>query len=623
MSVPNSLPVSLSSVIAEFGGVNGPRNLGAYRAGAGLVPSGTKGGSAAIPTPNGLIPSSFPLNLGSFPGSKKELTVTQYWPYKDNYHRNIYYRSSNPPATAANNDDQTAHWNNYPTSYYVNNQVLWQHMTFSNLNNAALPDSGQCTVFYMVNASNTSFSNTMSAGTSLSIRANDATGASHHVSPIATGKLNFTTDGTQSDSCIAWATYNFSMKKITDLYCALTDTSSQGAWDELIILPGAKKVTSYVVTPNNSGFDTKPSNPINPDEVVVGMKFDGGGNYEIQYQNQTFPNGLRQDGWWYHNAGFDIEANCTTGPVTLTTQVPQDYTPSNVWIIIGDNVGGTYATGVNPVWPGYNYFVTTSGTASFTVKRNGGVTASKNGVTQDLPSQTVVTCPENWYMGTSLTSMPGDNYWVKVTPSGSTTNMPSGPTGYVHLSSDQTWTWTGDGTNCAVDINIATDAAGSNNKYLGVMVLGAASGGGGGGGGSVSVTAYMPATSKQAGQMLPDDPLLIMNAARNGYFPGAVVSNRISIQNLVRLVSESGIRLTCSDNTPLTLKDGTSINSTQALGVELPVQDINGFRWEKIVELQEVGEGAVATIFCDDQCYAAGDEEGRYIWTHNVNNVKV
>jgi len=147
--------------------------------------------------------------------------------------------------------------------------------------------------------------------------------------------------------------------------------------------------------------------------------------------------------------------------------------------------------------------------------------------------------------------------------------------------------------------------------------------GGGGGGGSVSVNAFMPLTDKKAGQMQTDDPLLLLSYNGTGSFKGSVISNRISQQRLITLVSQSGIRLTCSDNTPLTLKDRSVINSTEALGQFLPVQDDQGFRWEPIVEIISSGAGPVATIYCVDQCYAAGDEADKYIWTHNETNQKV
>ena len=137
------------------------------------------------------------------------------------------------------------------------------------------------------------------------------------------------------------------------------------------------------------------------------------------------------------------------------------------------------------------------------------------------------------------------------------------------------------------------------------------------GGGSVWVEAYMPNSTKRAGEFIPGDSLLLLGSDLNSIAPGTVISNRHSEQNLLTLVSESGIELTCSDNTPLTVEDGSGINSTEALGRRLPVLDEQGFRWEEIVEVRPAGRGMVATIYCKNQCYAAGNQLGRWILTHN------
>jgi hypothetical protein len=139
----------------------------------------------------------------------------------------------------------------------------------------------------------------------------------------------------------------------------------------------------------------------------------------------------------------------------------------------------------------------------------------------------------------------------------------------------------------------------------------------GGGGGSVYARAFMPLTRKRAIEMIVDDQLLLLNEERNGYKIGVVSATRSSTQKLVTLVSASNIRLTCSDNTPLTLEDGSCINSTEAKGHRLPVEDSDGFRWEEIVDVLDAGSGVVATISCENQCYAAGDVPGQWIWTHN------
>ena len=170
---------------------------------------------------------------------------------------------------------------------------------------------------------------------------------------------------------------------------------------------------------------------------------------------------------------------------------------------------------------------------------------------------------------------------------------------------------------------------------------GGGSGGGGGGGGvgptdpgtggtpgvedtpsSIAVSAFLP-SGIRAGDAQIGDGLLVLSADKTGYVAGSIASTRISTQQMVTLISASGIRLTVSAETPVTLGNGISLFARDAVGVELPVQDSTGFRWEKIVSVMPAGEGLVQTIYCNDQCYAAGDAPDRFIWTHNATTEKV
>ena len=226
----------------------------------------------------------------------------------------------------------------------------------------------------------------------------------------------------------------------------------------------------------------------------------------------------------------------------------------------------------------------------------------------------------------------GFYYWVRFTRTLQGTLPPSTSTpstGWLRINANRfvevyvTTTGVGMETGTAsYDIEIASDSAGSNivASRTGITLqVALETPGGGGGGGSVAVSAYMPGSARRAGAMVPGDSLKLLSLDRHGVMDGTVITNRVSEQNLVTLVSSSGIRLTCSDNTPLTLEDGTGINSTQALGHRLPVEDSQGFRWEEITAVLDAGRGPVATIFCDNQCYAAGDEPDRWIWTHNAD----
>jgi hypothetical protein len=161
----------------------------------------------------------------------------------------------------------------------------------------------------------------------------------------------------------------------------------------------------------------------------------------------------------------------------------------------------------------------------------------------------------------------------------------------------------------------------AGNSYFGINTAAFVSSGGGGGGGSVSVQAYLP-SGKVAGEVDVGDELSLLSTDRTTTVPGTVISNRTSLQPLVKLISRSGITLTCSDSTPVTLEDGSSTFASNVLNKKLPVQDDNGFRWEEIVSVTYAGMGYVATIFCENQCYAAGDAPGKYIWTHNDDQSK-
>ena len=60
---------------------------------------------------------------------------------------------------------------------------------------------------------------------------------------------------------------------------------------------------------------------------------------------------------------------------------------------------------------------------------------------------------------------------------------------------------------------------------------------------------------------------------------------------------------------------------TEALGCLLPVCDHRGFRFERIVAVEDAGERCVAHISASGATYAAGEQDGRYILTHNIAKV--
>ena len=85
----------------------------------------------------------------------------------------------------------------------------------------------------------------------------------------------------------------------------------------------------------------------------------------------------------------------------------------------------------------------------------------------------------------------------------------------------------------------------------------------------------------------------------------------------VRLISESGVALTCSRSTPITQPDGDVVLAPAALGAMAAVDDAAGFRWERIADVIDAGEHLVRRIHIGGRTYAAGDTPGRRMFTHN------
>lgn len=85
----------------------------------------------------------------------------------------------------------------------------------------------------------------------------------------------------------------------------------------------------------------------------------------------------------------------------------------------------------------------------------------------------------------------------------------------------------------------------------------------------------------------------------------------------VRLISSSGVRLTCSLTTPITQPCGSTVRAIDARGGLVAVKDAAGLRWEPIVHTERVGEIRVRRIHVGGRTYAAGDEPDRLMFTHN------
>lgn len=134
----------------------------------------------------------------------------------------------------------------------------------------------------------------------------------------------------------------------------------------------------------------------------------------------------------------------------------------------------------------------------------------------------------------------------------------------------------------------------------------------------VVVDAYLH-SGQLAGSARVGSPLtLLSHEDYHSYYIGAVSAISFNTVECVKIVTESGIELTVSKSTPITLSDGSVVWVMDSLGCDVPVIDGGEFRYEKIVDLVESGLHRVALISADNGTYAAGNDPQRMIFTHNT-----
>lgn len=92
-------------------------------------------------------------------------------------------------------------------------------------------------------------------------------------------------------------------------------------------------------------------------------------------------------------------------------------------------------------------------------------------------------------------------------------------------------------------------------------------------------------------------------------------------QSCVRIAAPSGAAVVVSRETPLTLRDGSSVYAGDANGLEIPTLVDGILAWE-IAEVEPVGPCLVAPIGVGNRCFAAGESAERLVFTHNTDAPK-
>lgn len=170
-------------------------------------------------------------------------------------------------------------------------------------------------------------------------------------------------------------------------------------------------------------------------------------------------------------------------------------------------------------------------------------------------------------------------------------------------------------TNTWSDLDIVVREGGSGGG-------GGTGGGGGGDVGCVATSMWMD-TERQASSIAIGD--WIDGSAYNPdtMVPRQVRQNTVVKQPCWEMTTVSGISITASDSTPMTMRDGSCMMfGPDMMEQEVFVNDRGDLRWEKVATMEYVGVQDVVLFNVDDQSYFAGTCGDRRIATHNAQQEK-
>ena len=144
----------------------------------------------------------------------------------------------------------------------------------------------------------------------------------------------------------------------------------------------------------------------------------------------------------------------------------------------------------------------------------------------------------------------------------------------------------------------------------------------------VSELAWLPTHDApiRARDLEPGDTILMLARSGDRVEHGTCEANRRALAHCMIFETVSGVRLTCSTTTPIVYQVEGGYGAKPAWecdGTEIvPVIDDQGFRWEPLARQPgHIGEKVVAHISANDGVYAAGDQPGRFMFTHNLQPI--
>lgn len=152
-----------------------------------------------------------------------------------------------------------------------------------------------------------------------------------------------------------------------------------------------------------------------------------------------------------------------------------------------------------------------------------------------------------------------------------------------------------------------------------VPALGVTGGGGGdAGGGCVDIAMWVD-EHRQLMQIELDDELDCPVYGEEPYIEQRRVrKNTVSVQPCIRIVSACGAEVVASETTPMTLRNGDTVQMPEMFGEEVLIDDDGRLFWDVVVACYPVGRRPVMHVNVSDTCYFAGVDGLMRIATHNI-----
>lgn len=139
----------------------------------------------------------------------------------------------------------------------------------------------------------------------------------------------------------------------------------------------------------------------------------------------------------------------------------------------------------------------------------------------------------------------------------------------------------------------------------------------GGGGGCVVSDAFIYQLGK-ASSVSANDSIVTYNAISKDFETNVITYAQAKTMDCVKVITKSGISLSCSTTAPLSLVDGTQIFAPDTLHKDILVYSNNEILADTVVEILDIGKREVMHISCNDNYFMASDiNDGRFILHHN------